>query len=253
MINRKNLIKNQTTVATFTLAYLLISPVPTQAQITLIGQFVPPPPPDQGRPAGSARGGAIRSDCPAINQQPLTAIVPSEYEANSEYVWGLTASARPAFWFYTPYAEPSGMPAEFILLDDEGNNVYQNTFLLTTPGMIQVQLPETVAPLEPNKMYRWALQVFCHEQNSVWTSGGIQRVVLDDTLSTQIEQASALEQASLYTVNGIWFDALGTLIALKQAEPENSQISASWENLMRSVGLESIASEPILNCCSPLE
>ena len=50
--------------------------------------------------------------------------------------------------------------------------------------------------------------------------------------------------AQLYGSAGVWFDALTTLALLRDQEPEN--YTAVWKEFLASVGLEAIASEPLM-------
>jgi hypothetical protein len=58
------------------------------------------------------------------------------------------------------------------------------------------------------------------------------------------------EQINLYAANGIWHDALTNLAQLRQTNPEDAALMADWESLLKSVNLEAIATEPIVQCCT---
>jgi hypothetical protein len=207
-------------------------------------KFDPPVLPNVDAPSGRQRGGASRTgNCPEV-AQPLTALVP----AQNDSVIGLTTAAQPTLWFYVPYVLNADHPAEFVLLDEGNRYVYRTTLAnasTESTGIVQISLPETVT-LEPDKLYRWAFTVNCGIDSSVFTIGGIQRVTIDSPLSMQIEQATGLDQVSLYAQNGIWFDALTGLANLKQENPTDAAIATEWENLLRSVGLEEVTNQPFV-------
>ncbi|NJO40157.1 MAG: DUF928 domain-containing protein [Cyanobacteria bacterium CRU_2_1] len=231
--------------------------VPQIAQWDFI-QFILPPS-YQGSPStGRARGGASRGNCPTV-ETPLTTLVPyvttQEGESSvTQSIVGLTSSLYPTFWFYVPYELSIDLPAEFLLLDDEGNYLYTKTLTETvsSAGIIQVSLPTTIAPLEVGKTYRWTFQVMCEANNPIATWGEIQRVAIDNSLETQIEQSSPRDQAALYAANGIWYEALTTLANLRIAEPTNESIDADWHSFLESAGLADIADAPLLPCCAPI-
>jgi hypothetical protein len=57
---------------------------------------------------------------------------------------GFTVSANPPFFFYVP--KNTAELAEFTVFDEESKQIYQRTFALAnTPGVIKVQLPQTVS------------------------------------------------------------------------------------------------------------
>lgn len=225
------------------------------ALATATAQFIPPPPPDQGYPPGSLRGGASRGDCPTVESQ-LTALAPSIETAASgaemESVWGLTTADRPTFWFYIPYALTENYPGEFVLLDADRKYVYQSPPIRSSEaGIIQITLPPTIRSLEVGKLYHWAFMIRCEADNPIFAQGSIERIVPASTLTDQLAQLTPDERAALFANQGIWYDALTTLAKLRLADPNDQAVVASWNSLMQSVGLADIAGQPILNCCSP--
>ncbi|NJO43540.1 MAG: DUF928 domain-containing protein [Cyanobacteria bacterium RU_5_0] len=233
--------------------------------------FDPPSPPDLGSPPGRQRGGASRDgvtlseassdnpiSCPSV-AHPLTALAPAfelpdanqDGTSDGESVWGYTTETHPTLWFYTPHILTPERAAEFVLLDNEGNEVYRTTLVEPemSAGIVQVSLPETVA-LEENKMYEWYFLVNCDAGNPMYTRGGIQRVALDANLTNQIQQASLAEQAALYASNGIWYDALTILMELRLANPTDRTIATNLLTFLESARLQEMAEMPIGSCCS---
>jgi Domain of Unknown Function (DUF928) len=195
-------------------------------------------------PGGRARGGASRGECPAV-AQPLTAIVPT---LNGS-VGGLTSTDHPTFWFYVPYALTDDRPAEFVLLDDQNKYVYQTTLMnaeSSDTGIIGVTLPDTVV-LTAGKSYQWVFMVNCEVDNPIFTRGSIQKLTLDPALVQQIAQAEPLEKVRLYAENGIWFDALTALAALKTQQPQDEAIATAWKSLLESVELADVADQPFVH------
>jgi Domain of Unknown Function (DUF928) len=247
-------------------AFCLLLPV--RAQSTTSIRFVPPPPPIQanrGAPTGRSRGGASRGSC-QVSKEPLTAIVPatpntySHKQAqinnnnNSEIVFAQTVSERPSFWFYIPYKLTPNIPIEFVLQDERGkNDVSSLTVTSSTSGVAKILLPATSAPLEVGKMYHWYFLVYCDTNRPVFVEGWIQRVATQPTLNERLQKAMPRESVALLASNGIWYDAIAQLATLRQTNPNDANLIVDWKSLLESVGLDAIASEPIVDCCSFFE
>jgi hypothetical protein len=65
------------------------------------------------------------------------------------------------------------------------------------------------------------------------------------SLSQQLATATPEEQPQIYAQAGIWYEALATLVKLRQDQPQNPALISQWETLLASVGLEQIADQPI--------
>lgn len=203
--------------------------------------FILPP---KGAP-GKRKDATTRDDCPiADSSKPLTALVPPTNI-------GLTISERPTFWFYVPYQ--SARPVEFSLSDDKNNVVYNTTLQLTgTPGIVSINLPQSVPPLKRGKNYQWKFSYICHptvRSKNASVNGYVERISLDRDLKSQLEQATTLrERISLYAAKGLWYELLTTLAEERRKNPQDVELAAAWENLLRQaeVALEAIASERIV-------
>ncbi|MBD2088574.1 DUF928 domain-containing protein [Microcoleus sp. FACHB-1515] len=203
-------------------------------------QFIPPPPPDQGYPPGSLRGGASRGDCPPT-ATPLTALAPAES------VWGLTTRDRPTFWFYVPYSLTDDRPATFVLLDSDRNYVYQTSSIRSTQaGIIKITLPPDLPPLAVGR-YQWTLMIQCEVDNPVFTQGSIDRIALPADLRDRLAQSSPAEQGALFADAGIWYDALTTLAELHSANPTDRTTTSNWHSFLQSVGLSDLADQPLID------
>lgn len=215
----------------------------TQVQSQPVNFLAPPPPPDIGEPGQRSEAGSRGCE----DMQPLTsshkqltALVP--VYSNSELVLGATISPAPTFWFYIPYKPP--FPGKFVLRDKDGNLVYQTDVTLPqTPGVVSLSLPRTVAPRLIGKRYHWFLKIYCKGQKPpTFVEGWIQRNSLNPVLKSQLEKATPRSRVALYAANGIWFEALSTAGYLRRRDPKDT----SWMALLRAVGLNDLANEPIL-------
>ncbi len=206
----------------------------------------PPPPPDIGEPGQRSEAGSRSCEALACDSQKrLTALVP--IYSNSELVLGATSAPAPTFWFYIPYKQP--FPGKFVLQDKDGKLVYQTDVTLPqTPGVVSLSLPGAVAPLLIGKPYRWFLKIYRKAQAPpAFVEGWIQRNSLNPVLKSQLEKATPRDRVALYAANGIWFEALSTAGVLRRRDPKDT----SWAALLQGVGLNDLATEPILECCIP--
>jgi len=230
-------------------------------------------PPNRGAPApGERRGGARRGSCPNV-AKPLTALVPLIQETSdggnsptpeittSDSVLGLTVAEHPTFWFYVPYSlnsPPPVLSVEFVLQDENSKEVYK-TVLTTSensPGVFSFELPSTAPPLEVGRRYNWYFVIYCNDSeqpNSVEVQGWVERVELNPSLKTQLEQATPLQRVALYAKAGIWHEAVTSLGKLRRENPNNTALMADWNELLKSVDLDAIAQDPIQSVFTPQE
>lgn len=227
-------------------------------------RLVEPPLPPSGTPVGRRRGAAGRSGGNCTIHLPLTALVPAIEkrvgEGKATYVWGITSAEYPTFWFYVPDSGPSLRSVEFVLQDDQNNDVYRTFVKLPQKqGIVSLSLPSTSTPLKINQNYHWffktEMAVSCQQQEPVIVKdaveGWVQRVQPDLNLTSQLKTATQRQQMALYAQNGFWYDALKTLAQLRLQKPEDAALKANWQELLQSVGLSEIASQSLVQCCTP--
>ena len=206
---------------------------------------IPPGPP----PGGRVRGGAKRGElalCPQTKHD-LTALVPFTQESNSVInVWGQTTEEHPSWFFYVPYTKNLPYAVEFVLQDQDSNEVYQKAIALPDkPGVIRVSLPKTDPGLALNKQYRWFFTISCDQKKNsppTFVEGVIQRVQLNPAVVKELQTTEPLKRYAIYAQNGIWYEALAILAQLRQKNPT---LQTEWRNLLGSIRLDDIAAEPI--------
>ncbi|RUS98665.1 hypothetical protein DSM106972_080510 [Dulcicalothrix desertica PCC 7102] len=209
----------------------------------------PPPPTTSGEPTGTGGQGGAGRGC-----EP-TALVPTMLGKNSNYLWGQTVSSRPQFWFALPRKLTKKDAVEFVLKENQGKEIYKTTLKSEVPqGIVSFSVPNTIPPLQTNKIYRWSLSVYCDvetvEDKPGSVEGSIQRVSISTKLKNQLAGAKTpIEQAGIYAQNGIWFDAL-TSIAVNMRATKSQDASLAWNELLTQVKLEKIAKLPVTNCCT---
>ncbi|BAY22943.1 hypothetical protein NIES2100_27070 [Calothrix sp. NIES-2100] len=241
-------ITNACFLALISLSLTLLPTQPVKSQIPGTEIFnVPPPPPDINAPtnrtAGGKRGCSVMTN--QSNEKQLTALVPVYGSPKAQLVFGLTASPNPTFWFYVPYVTTAN--AELSLENEAGQTLYKRPVSLSgKPGIVSVSLPSTAFSLEIGKRYHWYFDVYCDpQQPPVFVDGWIKRVELNATVKNQLEKATLKQRATLYATNSIWYDYLSASAELHRLEPKQND----WAKILQSVGLNDIASEPIVDCC----
>lgn len=196
-----------------------------------------------GRP-GDRTGGGSRTPCPRVNAPFTTALIPMNN-------LGKTVAERPTFWFYVPYSPQAAPAGEFVLQEEDGNEVYRTAFTLPeTPGFVSFSTPLAVEPLKVNKLYRWYFKLYCEVQKSstpVFVEGWVQRVERTPALERQLQAAKSREDV-VYAANGIWYDALNYLAQLRLKNPSNSMLANDWTNLLsaKGVGLTQFSPVPLV-------
>src|SRR4028118_1491718 len=157
-------------------------------------------------PTGKVR--SVRGGCASSSKLSLTALVPKNKI-------GRTVSDYPTFFFYLPQTEAE--LAEFILEDENGNQIYQQDLTIKNlSGVIRVSIPANtnLPPLEAGKKYTWRFSLVCDPEDrsaDKVESGTVRRVELSADILRQLENAEPRRKTFIYAENGIWQDALGNL------------------------------------------
>lgn len=203
-------------------------------------------PPGAQAPKRSS-GGASRdgSKCSTTKNRQGRLITPLLPTTNI----GLTLVERPTIFVYVP--ETTAKKAFFSLQDEDTNHHYQTTlYLQELSGVVEVKLPNSAPALKTGKNYKWSLVMICTEDlepDSPSVSGWIRRIEPNRSLAGQQNLTSQLKSVSQLAEAGIWYDALSTLAQLRRSQPNNQAYSADWQQLLKLVGLEAIATEPLIN------
>lgn len=209
--------------------------------------------PNRGAPSKRKAGAASRGDCPSPEKYPgtdidkqLTALIPATGI-------GLTTASHPTFWFFVPYPATPPRDLVFVLEDEyEKKEIYKTKFEIEgTPGILSLKLPETVAPLEIDKKYRWIFSYLCNSKDSSQDAvvyGYVQRINLSSEIENQLETATTpIDKVAIYAENGVWYETLTGLAQLRLQEPQNEILMEEWLELLKSVGLDDMAAELLVS------
>jgi hypothetical protein len=145
--------------------------------------------------------------------------------------------------------EEEAPAVEFVLRAANKQQVYSAQYPLMksaegvvgAPGIMSL----TVANLYPMKIgqdYYWELRVRCNyteadRSEDLVVEGRLKRVEPDPTLALRIQQATPKERVALYANAQYWYEALATLVELKRDRPNDSELAATWDKLLTSMGL----------------
>lgn len=237
------------------LAFIATLPTPLWAQTVSVTPSTTIPrrsvvrvtfdPPGEGTPSDTA-GGASRDGgiCPEDAQAispPITPLKPVHHS-------GLTVAEHPTFFVYVP--QTVAQKAVFVLKDKDEDYFYEKTISIPrTAGVVSFKLPDDAPAIESGKTYQWSFVMICGQAirpDSPAAQGQIQRIEPKPELLGQLKNLSPLERAALYGKNGLWYDTLASLAEQMRSQPNDSTLISTWEKLLQSVGLEAIATKPLL-------
>lgn len=204
-----------------------------------------PPVENVGAP-GRTTGGGQRGHSSCVKGRiPLTVLAPSNN-------LGTTVSGNPTLFWYVP--ETEAQSAKFEMIDNQRNEIYTTTLPLKgTPGVVKLSLPANVS-LQPDKNYIWQLTLNCDSENQsdqMLVQGLVKRIELNAQQKTQLAAATEpLQKAQVYAEAQVWQETLTILAQLHSTRPDDPEITKAWKELLESVQLEPIATEPLVDCCT---
>lgn len=190
------------------------------------------PNPDRGRASTTMSGGRRGTPfaaCALDDGRPdpaITLLVP-------DGGINLTTEATPTLsWFI----ESEGVvDMEFSLSHpDQANAVYTKQMQSET-GLVEVTLPDS-ATLEVGVPYRWTVFVNCEGgEYTIHARSFVERMPADDISAA--DTLPSLESANAYAAQGIWYDALNTLVAFYRQDGDMSTL-LEIRNLLRQAEAE---------------
>lgn len=191
--------------------------------------------------------GITRDNClVGENPKPLTALIPNSND------YPLTTMGYPTFFFYIP--DNTLKSVEFLIRENESTVLYRYPIqeISNRGGVISFSLPTNSAmgELQPGKSYQWTLALVCQkngeEDKTTYVNGWIQRVDNPD-LVAQVQQANPRQVPEIYAQAGIWHDFLASLANLRRQNPNDSELTQYWIEVLQSVGLAEVAEEPLIS------
>ena len=198
-------------------------------------------PPGDGKPKDTSSGGSRDGLRCSQKEQSIQPLMPKRN-------YGLTLAERPAIFVYIP--ETSARKIVLVFRDETGE-FYERAFLpiAARAGIVSFTLPDWEPPLIVGKNYQWSLVVVCGETvqpDDPVVRGWVQRVARSPQIENELRQETAIEQAMWYCANGYWYDLLKVMAQARRSHPNDAKLTALWRELLGTVGLDGIASEPLL-------
>ncbi|OZH54071.1 hypothetical protein AFK68_13290 [Hydrocoleum sp. CS-953] len=196
--------------------------------------------PRTDRGTGDTVPGGTRGSCFYEGQKPLTPLTP---KTNNRQV--LTLASHPTIFIYVP--ENTAIAGEFILKDSTQKKVYEDIVLLPdSQGIIGIKIPTDQPELKVGKNYNWTFSLICETPiPEAMVEGSIQRVNPSADLTTKLQKTPESDRWLIYSEAGIWYEALVTLAELIRSNPNDVKFTSEWQNLLNSVGLNEVATEPL--------
>ena len=223
-----------------------ISQSPDQYSSNPLKAFTPPDNPDGDldSPGGGTRGGG----CYSLGSEgsiPLMAVSPLDARLAQ------TQEARPKF---RALVSPTDADYGIFTLQDAEGSVHYRGEMIALPekgGFVTITLPPEVE-LAPEQSYRWFFEVLCAghiDPNNPIAEGQIHRVAETSTsvmrsslvdmglnLDTN-DVTTILAHVEFYRQSNLWYEAINTLAAARQAHPEDDRLKQSWEDLLELAGI----------------
>ncbi|MFM7362962.1 MAG: DUF928 domain-containing protein [Cuspidothrix sp.] len=164
----------------------------------------------------------------------------------------LTTSEHPTFWFYIDKDARTAKELKFVLRGGNGQRtkpLYQRTLTpVRQEGIVSLTVPVDKASLTIGKKYTWTFEIVYLDGPNRELKGEIKRVQNED-IGNQIRQATQpLDRAVIYATAGIWENALSIVADLRCQRPNDTGVQEYWKDLLQSVNLEELATQPILSC-----
>ncbi len=199
-------------------------------------------PPGNLKPKTSTGGASRNSTCNTVTQTTpcLTPLIPNSQQ-------GLTLESHPSFLLYVPKNIASEIV--FLSIKDENNNDFYQTKITfeKKTGIVKIKLPSDAPGLEIGKDYQWSVALMSGgtlKPDTPFVQGYVRRINAELAFKEQLERATALERASAYGKAGLWYETVATLADLKQSNHNDANITSQWQQLLTSVGLEKIVTQP---------
>jgi hypothetical protein len=158
---------------------------------------------------------------------------------------GYTVKETPAVnWFLS---KSTVYQVRFTLRDDRSTRSFQEKIIPTPkqPGIYTVNLKELGLVLEPNVQYKWFVSVIRDAESpskDIVAGGVIERCELSECLTERDIKLDCTDQSVMDNARaGLWYDAMGCLCNLIDAEPKNDKLRRLRARLLKDVGLNGVA------------
>jgi hypothetical protein len=201
------------------------------------------PPFNLGTPGNLSQGGT-RSGSDQDLGPRLLPLVPQDHN------FGVTTEAYPSFLVYVPEfaSQPNVDTLEFLLLDEEGAEVYRARFNVNLENQVlRIDLPKFagLSPLVEGQNYLWLLEGFTQDfslSETLFAHGWVRRVAPSESLVETLNTSDDVEaQANAYIREQIWYDAIALLEEDFAEGTASNAVIEQWDALLQSAGVTDVA------------
>ncbi|MBP0018002.1 MAG: DUF928 domain-containing protein [Cyanobacteria bacterium SBLK] len=182
-----------------------------------------------GTGGGSTTQGAGASrnpECESVSL-PLVALIPRNSDLHK------TTAERPTIWFYIPSTPQQTPVGEFVLQDENEDDVFIVQFALDrTPGFVSFTIPSSQKALDINTKYLWFFNLYCDREasNSPFSvQGWIERIEMDTVEKNRLHTTSSLEDIEKAAKHN-WYDTINQLVNLRANNLGNTTLGDTWTN-----------------------
>jgi hypothetical protein len=158
---------------------------------------------------------------------------------------GYTVQENPAVnWFLS---KPTIHQVRFTLRDDRSTRAFHEKIIPTPkePGIYTIKLKDLGLVLEPNVQYKWFVSVIRDADSpskDIVAGGVIERCELSECLTERDMKLGCSDQTVMDNARaGLWYDAMGCLCNLIDADPKNDKLRRLRARLLKDVGLNGVA------------
>lgn len=203
---------------------------------TLAGRMPIYRPPKVGKPARSVGGG---SRGPGDGFPALYVLVP-DHVAQS-------ASDQPSLFWYVSDIPKTPARFAFTLLDEEGIEPLVEATLEAPKraGIHRIKLSDYDVKLEPGTEYEWSVSIVPdpgERAKDIVSTGWIDCVERPSGLDARLTSEGESRSIHVLADEGLWYDALTALGDRMKSNPDDPGLGEMRSDLLRQVGLESVAS-----------
>lgn len=180
-----------------------------------------------------------KKPCTADGQPTLTTLVP---KSNI----GLTATAFPTFYWYTPTNTYRIVQFTLYKVGASGSQrreVYSSTLQVSgKAGLSRLSIPdqETTVALEPGTDYQWQVGLYCSkkQRKGLVANGWIRFVPPSEKIAKKIAKAKPKDKADIFAEAGYWYDAVQSLSLSRREKPQDKRLTKAWRTLFESEAVQ---------------
>ncbi len=197
-----------------------------------IERYIPPAPLRPTPQIRLATGGTRSSN----NGFPIVTLLVPEHVA-------YTVKEQPTLYWHISKATQKPVVLTLIELDAIKPLLEEPLQDPLSRGIYVLELADYGIRLQPNKIYEWSVRII---EDTNDPSGDaiarsfIQRVIPDAEISAVLEQSDPLSRAQGYARNGIWHDALATLMVEDSSSQAQDRLRRARNWLLEQVELKQV-------------